>query len=52
MRTFIRLASLYRRNVTLSGPLFLKVNQNGAILQSAPLVSVPVCLLLLNLIED
>ena len=45
MHAFIRLASLYRQNVALSGSLFLKVNQNGAILQSAPLASVPVCLL-------
>ena len=41
MRALIRLAVLYGENVELSGPLFLKVNNNGAIMQDTPLVSQP-----------
>ena len=43
MRALIRLAVLYGENVELSGPLFLKVNNNGAIMQDSPLVSQPTC---------
>lgn len=39
MRALIRLAVLYGENFSLSGPLFLKVNKNGAVMQDTPLVS-------------
>jgi hypothetical protein len=39
MRALIRLAVLYRESLSLSGPLFLKVNKNGAVMQDTPLVS-------------
>ena len=41
MQALIRLAVLYGENIELSGPLFLKVNNNGAIMQESPLVSQP-----------
>ena len=39
MRALIRLAVLYGENFSLSGPLFLKVNKNGAVMQDTLLVS-------------
>lgn len=38
MWALIQLAVLYGENITLSGPLFLKVNKNGAIMQDTPVV--------------
>jgi hypothetical protein len=39
MRALIRLAVLYGEDFSLSGPLFLKVNKNGAVMHDTPLVS-------------
>ncbi|KAF8230492.1 hypothetical protein L208DRAFT_1423829 [Tricholoma matsutake] len=39
MWALIQLAVLYGKNITLSGPLFLKVNKNGAIMQDTPVTS-------------
>lgn len=39
MRALIRLAVLYGEDLSLSGPLFLKVNKNGAVMHDTPLVS-------------
>ncbi|KAF8233214.1 hypothetical protein L208DRAFT_1377382 [Tricholoma matsutake] len=39
MWALIWLAVLYGENITLSGPLFLKVNKNGAIMQDTPVTS-------------
>jgi hypothetical protein len=38
VRALIRLAVLYGESVSLAGPLFLKVNKHGAILQDVPIV--------------
>lgn len=38
VRALIRLAVVYGEMVNMSGPLLLRVNKNGAILQDAPVV--------------
>lgn len=38
MRALIRLAMLYGENPPLTGPLFLKVNKYGAVMQEAAVV--------------
>ncbi|KAF8224365.1 hypothetical protein L208DRAFT_1425813 [Tricholoma matsutake] len=49
MWALIQLAVLYGENITLSGPLFLKVNKNGAIMQDTPVTS---CMLSRGLTTD
>ena len=49
MQALIWLAVLYGENVSLSGPLLLKVNKNGAVLQDTLLVSEQIDFFLLQL---
>ena len=39
MHALIRLAVLYGKDLSLSGPLFLKINKNGAVIHDFPMVS-------------
>jgi hypothetical protein len=39
VRALIRLATLYGEDIELSGPLFLRVNSTGAVMQPQPVVS-------------